>query len=154
MSKVEDVENKQLNVLEIVISHRVDEHIEDDTLCNMSSFLSNFNETYAMFLEFAEDLNNHAGGGNCHRHFKKYSGPEEACANPPHILVGQSNAGTQSLPTQKGSWPLSRDEICKTMLGTRLGYSKSLGWGPKPKSRKTTNARSASTSCLQSTTEL
>ena len=28
-----DVENDYINVLEIVISHRVDDHIEDDTLC-------------------------------------------------------------------------------------------------------------------------
>ncbi|KAA0054483.1 CACTA en-spm transposon protein [Cucumis melo var. makuwa] len=28
--------------------------------------------------------------GDCHRHFKKYSDPEEACANPPYILVGHN----------------------------------------------------------------
>ena len=28
-----NVENEQLNVLEIVVGHRVDEHIENDTLC-------------------------------------------------------------------------------------------------------------------------
>ena len=33
MHEVEDVENEQLNVLEIVVGHRVDEHIKDDTLC-------------------------------------------------------------------------------------------------------------------------
>ncbi|TYK11770.1 CACTA en-spm transposon protein [Cucumis melo var. makuwa] len=26
---------------------------------------------------------------DCHRLFKKYSDPEEACANPPKILVGR-----------------------------------------------------------------
>uniref|UniRef100_A0A9I9EFK6 CACTA en-spm transposon protein n=1 Tax=Cucumis melo TaxID=3656 RepID=A0A9I9EFK6_CUCME len=26
---------------------------------------------------------------DCHRHFKKYSDPEEARANPPNILVGR-----------------------------------------------------------------
>ncbi|KAA0056490.1 acidic leucine-rich nuclear phosphoprotein 32 family member A-like [Cucumis melo var. makuwa] len=31
--EVDDVGNKQLNILEIVVGHRVDEHIEDDTLC-------------------------------------------------------------------------------------------------------------------------
>ncbi|KAA0050798.1 hypothetical protein E6C27_scaffold404G00510 [Cucumis melo var. makuwa] len=31
--KVDNVENEHLNALEIIISHRVDEHIEDDTLC-------------------------------------------------------------------------------------------------------------------------
>ncbi|KAA0062352.1 CACTA en-spm transposon protein [Cucumis melo var. makuwa] len=33
MPEVDDVENKHLNILEIVVSHRVDEHIEDDTMC-------------------------------------------------------------------------------------------------------------------------
>ncbi|TYK18561.1 CACTA en-spm transposon protein [Cucumis melo var. makuwa] len=27
--------------------------------------------------------------GSCHRHFKKYSDSEEACANPLHLLVGR-----------------------------------------------------------------
>ncbi|KAA0054912.1 uncharacterized protein E5676_scaffold1163G00170 [Cucumis melo var. makuwa] len=31
--QVDDVENEHLNVLEIVVNHQVDEHIEDDTLC-------------------------------------------------------------------------------------------------------------------------
>ncbi|KAA0059047.1 CACTA en-spm transposon protein [Cucumis melo var. makuwa] len=31
--EVEDVENDHINVLEVVISHRVDDHIKDDTLC-------------------------------------------------------------------------------------------------------------------------
>ncbi|KAA0046537.1 hypothetical protein E5676_scaffold403G00410 [Cucumis melo var. makuwa] len=38
--------------------------------------------------------------------------------------------------TSKGSQPLSRDEICETILGRQLGYSKGFGWGPKPKSQK------------------
>ncbi|KAA0035027.1 hypothetical protein E5676_scaffold155G00610 [Cucumis melo var. makuwa] len=33
--EVEDVENDHINVLEIVISHQVDDHIEDDTLCRI-----------------------------------------------------------------------------------------------------------------------
>ena len=33
MPEVVDVENKQLNVLEIIFIHHVNEHIEDDTLC-------------------------------------------------------------------------------------------------------------------------
>ncbi|KAA0040881.1 CACTA en-spm transposon protein [Cucumis melo var. makuwa] len=56
----------------------------------------------------------------------------------------------QSQPTPKGSQPLSEDEICDQVLGRRLGYSKGLGWGPKPKARRTTSARSSSTSCSQS----
>ena len=31
--KVEDVENEQPNVLEVIVGHHVDEHIEDNTLC-------------------------------------------------------------------------------------------------------------------------
>ena len=30
---MENVENEQLNVLETIVGHRVDEHIKDDTLC-------------------------------------------------------------------------------------------------------------------------
>ena len=33
MPEVDDVEKEQLNILKIVVDHRVDEHIEDDTLC-------------------------------------------------------------------------------------------------------------------------
>uniref|UniRef100_A0A9I9EB55 CACTA en-spm transposon protein n=1 Tax=Cucumis melo TaxID=3656 RepID=A0A9I9EB55_CUCME len=169
---------------------------------------------------------------DCHRHFKKYSDPEEARANPPNALVGrdedwhflcdhyisrafqeqsQTNktarqkqsynhssgsksflqrqyelaerkgesvdrvelfrethvrAGTfvsqaaedahnqmlelQSQPTPEGSQPLSEDEICDQVLGRRPGYSKGLGWGPKPKVRRTASASSSSTSCSQS----
>lgn len=32
---MEDVENEQLDALEIVVGHRVDEHIEDDILCRV-----------------------------------------------------------------------------------------------------------------------
>ncbi|KAA0060587.1 CACTA en-spm transposon protein [Cucumis melo var. makuwa] len=57
--------------------HRVDEHIEDDTLCSgswattndhdesrtISSFLSDFDETDALFLKFGDKFNN-AGGSS------------------------------------------------------------------------------------------
>ncbi|TYK31697.1 CACTA en-spm transposon protein [Cucumis melo var. makuwa] len=33
VSVVEDIKNEQLNVLETIFDHRVDKHIEDDTLC-------------------------------------------------------------------------------------------------------------------------
>ena len=33
--RIWDVEDQQLNVLEIVVGHCVDEHIEDDTLCRL-----------------------------------------------------------------------------------------------------------------------
>ncbi|TYK00367.1 transposon protein, putative, CACTA, En/Spm sub-class [Cucumis melo var. makuwa] len=33
VGKVDNVENGQLNILEVIVSHQVDEHIEDDTLC-------------------------------------------------------------------------------------------------------------------------
>ncbi|KAA0065420.1 gamma-aminobutyrate transaminase POP2 [Cucumis melo var. makuwa] len=62
--EVDDVENGQLNVLEIVVGHGVDEHIEDDTLCTMSSFLNGFDKTDAMFLKFTEDLNNPMEGSS------------------------------------------------------------------------------------------
>uniref|UniRef100_A0A9I9E6Q9 CACTA en-spm transposon protein n=1 Tax=Cucumis melo TaxID=3656 RepID=A0A9I9E6Q9_CUCME len=150
---------------------------------------------------------------DCHRHFKKYSDPEEARANPPNALEqsrtnkaarqkqpynhssgsksflerqyelaerrGQPvdrvelfrethiRAGTfvsqaaedahnqmlelQSQHTLEGSQPLSEDEICDQVLGRRPGYSKGLGWGSKPKARRTASASSSSTSCSQST---
>ena len=33
MPEVDDAENEQLKVLEIVVDHRMDEPIEDDTIC-------------------------------------------------------------------------------------------------------------------------
>ncbi|TYK03054.1 CACTA en-spm transposon protein [Cucumis melo var. makuwa] len=108
---------------------------------------------------------------DCHRHFKKYSDPEEARANPPNALnelnerkgelvdrvelfwethVRAGALVSQAAEDAHGSQPLSEDEICDQVLGRRLGYSKGLGWGPKPKARRTTSARSSSTSCSQS----
>ncbi|TYK14632.1 CACTA en-spm transposon protein [Cucumis melo var. makuwa] len=57
----------------------------------------------------------------------------------------------QSQPTLEGSQPLSENEICNQVLGRRPGYSKGLGWGPKPKVRRTMSASSLSTSYSQST---
>ncbi|TYK28457.1 NBS-LRR type resistance protein [Cucumis melo var. makuwa] len=48
----------------------------------------------------------------------------------------------------------SGNEICETVLGRRPGYSKGLGWGFKPKARKTASASSAMASCSQSIIEL
>ena len=48
-------------------------------------------------------------------------------------------------PVVEGSQPFSRDEICETVLGRWPGYSKDLGWGPKPKSWKSTSVNSSST---------
>ncbi|KAA0065343.1 CACTA en-spm transposon protein [Cucumis melo var. makuwa] len=43
----------------------MDEHIEEDTMCTMSSFpCTNFLETDAIFLEFVDDLDNLAGGSS------------------------------------------------------------------------------------------
>ncbi|KAA0049780.1 CACTA en-spm transposon protein [Cucumis melo var. makuwa] len=69
--------------------------------------------------------------GDCYKHFKKYSDPEQV-AEDVH-----------------GSQPLSRDEICETILDRQSSYSKGLGWGPKPKSRKTASISSSSTTFLQ-----
>ncbi|KAA0032530.1 gamma-aminobutyrate transaminase POP2 [Cucumis melo var. makuwa] len=125
----------------------LDEHLsnaseasDDDELYTMSSFpRTNFFEMDAIFLEFADDLDNLARGsssvddnsdesnngsssqpsatsttrrrvqsrllelefvehqmlntfkefrGDCHRHFKKYSDPEETFANPLYLLAG------------------------------------------------------------------
>ncbi|KAA0042378.1 CACTA en-spm transposon protein [Cucumis melo var. makuwa] len=113
--------------------------------------------------------------GDCHMYFKKYNDPEEARANLPHLLriFGQpcgvvsetfvSQAAEdeyhqmlelQFQPTLEGSQPLFGDEICETVLDRRSSYSKGLGWGPKPKSFKTTGVSRSTTSCPQSTIEL
>ncbi|KAA0059127.1 gamma-aminobutyrate transaminase POP2 [Cucumis melo var. makuwa] len=57
-------------------------------------------------------------------------------------------------PTLEGSQPLSRDEICETVLDRRPRYSKDLGWGSKLKACKMTSASSSTTSCPQSIVEL
>ncbi|KAA0032834.1 uncharacterized protein E5676_scaffold359G00110 [Cucumis melo var. makuwa] len=98
IQEVDDVKNEHLNVLEIVVSHRVDDHIKDNTLCwtdvdptiverpvvrhviddfidvvdehtckrrrimSSSYPCNNFLEMDAMFLEFADDLDNLTGG--------------------------------------------------------------------------------------------
>ena len=50
----------------------------------------------------------------------------------------------QSQPVLEDSKPLTQNEICETVLGKWLGYSKGLGWGPKPKSRTTASSFSSS----------
>ncbi|KAA0037869.1 CACTA en-spm transposon protein [Cucumis melo var. makuwa] len=57
----------------------------------------------------------------------------------------------QSQPSPEGSQPLSEDEICDQVLDRQPGYSKDLGWGSKPKARRTASASSSSISCSQST---
>ncbi|KAA0035398.1 uncharacterized protein E5676_scaffold862G00580 [Cucumis melo var. makuwa] len=69
-------------------------------------------------------------------------------------LVAASNARTPVPAYLEDSQPLSRDEICKTVLDRRPKYLKDLGWGPKLKAHKTTSASSSTTSCPQSTVEL
>ncbi|KAA0047117.1 zinc finger protein ZPR1-like protein [Cucumis melo var. makuwa] len=54
----------------------------------------------------------------------------------------------------KDAQPLSRDEVCETILGKRTSYLKGLGWGSKPKSHKTTSASSSLTSCSESMAKL
>ncbi|TYK30597.1 CACTA en-spm transposon protein [Cucumis melo var. makuwa] len=223
IQEVDNVENEHLNVLEIVVSHQVDEHIEDDTLCKInvdstivdctiSSFPYAFLETEghhwwatiraSLIMETCavSTLKVGAAISVCVRktflirclkwadvgreyfeivkgdlqHFKKYSDPEEADANPPYLLVGSDDdchylcdhymsrafkflnllqhqmLELQSQPTSEGNQPLFGDEIWETVLDRRSGYSKSHGWGPKPKAYKMTIASSSTMSCLQS----
>uniref|UniRef100_A0A9I9EHT0 Uncharacterized protein n=1 Tax=Cucumis melo TaxID=3656 RepID=A0A9I9EHT0_CUCME len=53
-----------------------------------------------------------------------------------------------------GTQPLFGNEICGMVFGRRSCYLKGLGWGLKPKARKTASASSSTTSCSQSTVEL
>uniref|UniRef100_A0A9I9E992 CACTA en-spm transposon protein n=1 Tax=Cucumis melo TaxID=3656 RepID=A0A9I9E992_CUCME len=103
--EVEDVKNEHINILEVVVSHQVDDHIEDDTLCKIDvdptiversvvrhvtdtsstmwmntchmqatttnySIMSssypchNFLEIDTMFLEFQDELDNLTGGSS------------------------------------------------------------------------------------------
>ncbi|TYK05495.1 CACTA en-spm transposon protein [Cucumis melo var. makuwa] len=80
-----------------------------------------------------------------HRQFKKYSDLKVARTNPSHLFVGRDEdwhflcdhymsrrfqhqmLEHQSQPTSEGNQPLSGKEICETMLGRRLSYSKGLG---------------------------
>ncbi|TYK08227.1 CACTA en-spm transposon protein [Cucumis melo var. makuwa] len=100
--------------------------------------------------------------GENHQHFKQFSDSKEARAIPPTRLVNrvkdwhflcdhymtcqfhEQSRVNKSQPSLEGLQPSSGDEICETVLGRRPGYSKSLGWGPKPKSRKSTTSSSSS----------
>ena len=42
----------------------------------------------------------------------------------------------QSIPVEEGTEPKSIDNIVDEVLGTRLGYTKGLGYGPKPSSSR------------------
>uniref|UniRef100_A0A9I9EGU2 CACTA en-spm transposon protein n=1 Tax=Cucumis melo TaxID=3656 RepID=A0A9I9EGU2_CUCME len=132
-------------------------------------------------------------GDDCHRHFKKYSDPEEARANPPNLLEQSwtnkatkqkqpynHSSGSKSFLQRQHELTKQRGESvdCVELFrethirsGTFVlhvvedvhnqvlelqsqptpeDYSKSLGWGPKPKARKTISASNSSTSCSQS----
>ncbi|TYK03149.1 CACTA en-spm transposon protein [Cucumis melo var. makuwa] len=175
--EVDDVKNEKLNVLEMVVSHQVDEHIEDDTLCKldvdltvversvvhhvaddfindgiMSSFSSGFEETDVMFLEFDEDLNTTGGPssmGDIWRFFVLDFDDQAMNRFVEHQISTSFKEFKGSQPTPDGSQPLSGDEICETVLNRRSSYSKGIGWEPKLKSRKTANASSSSTLFLQ-----
>ncbi|KAA0036649.1 uncharacterized protein E5676_scaffold668G00140 [Cucumis melo var. makuwa] len=66
MPEVKNIENEQLNVLKIVVDHRVDEHIEDATLCRtyIDPIIVERAVVHAMFLEFIEDLDNLTEGSS------------------------------------------------------------------------------------------
>ncbi|TYJ97764.1 gamma-aminobutyrate transaminase POP2 [Cucumis melo var. makuwa] len=103
----------------------------------MSSFPSSFNKMDVMFLKFVDDLDNPMGGSSS---VDDNSGISQPSATP--------------TPRRQGTQPLSRNEICETVLGRQPTYSKGLGWGPKPKAHKTASASNSTTSCSQSTVKL
>ncbi|KAA0048582.1 uncharacterized protein E5676_scaffold236G00180 [Cucumis melo var. makuwa] len=70
-----------------------------------------------------------------------------SCSGKHTFKLGRSCCRPQRMRIQ----PLSKDEICDQVLDRQLGYSKGLGWGPKPKAHRTTSASSSLTSCPQST---
>ncbi|KAA0054429.1 CACTA en-spm transposon protein [Cucumis melo var. makuwa] len=74
----------------------------------MNRFLEH--QMLSTFKEFQDDY---------HRHFKKYSNPDEAQANPPNILVGRDE-----------DWHFLCDHYISLCIpGRRPGYSKGLGCG-------------------------
>ncbi|KAA0050464.1 CACTA en-spm transposon protein [Cucumis melo var. makuwa] len=86
VGEVKDVENENINILEVIVSHQVDDHIEDDNLCRIDvdptiversivrhvtdDFIDDVDEhlshakTDAMFLEFEDELDNFTGGSS------------------------------------------------------------------------------------------
>ncbi|KAA0037443.1 metalloendoproteinase 1-like [Cucumis melo var. makuwa] len=69
IKEVDDVENKYLNVLEIVVSHRVDEHIKNDTLCrtDIDSTIVERSIVRHVIDDFIDDVDehlSHASGTN------------------------------------------------------------------------------------------
>uniref|UniRef100_A0A9I9EGI9 CACTA en-spm transposon protein n=1 Tax=Cucumis melo TaxID=3656 RepID=A0A9I9EGI9_CUCME len=79
-------------------------------------------QVLSTFKEFWDD---------CHRHFKKYTNPEEARANPSNLL---------SQPTSEGSQPLSEDEICYQVLGRRPGLKALVGEPSRKPARRQVRA--------------
>ncbi|KAA0066277.1 hypothetical protein E5676_scaffold37G00090 [Cucumis melo var. makuwa] len=89
--------------------------------------------------------------GENHRYFKQFNNPEEVLANPLMRLeqlrvnkiarVQQPYDRKSEFPAHpKDSQSLFGDDICEIFFGRRSGYLKGLGWGPKPKSRKSTTS--------------
>ncbi|KAA0067874.1 NBS-LRR type resistance protein [Cucumis melo var. makuwa] len=58
------------------------------------------------------------------------------CCLEKHTLRLNQMLELQSQPTLEGSQPPTRNEICEAVSGRRPGYSKGLGWSPRPKSLK------------------
>ncbi|KAA0035428.1 uncharacterized protein E5676_scaffold862G00160 [Cucumis melo var. makuwa] len=134
LPEVDDVENEQLNVLEIFNDNRVDEHIDDDTLCRTDIDPTIIERSVVCHVadEFIDDED------------EKLSHQSETSTMSSFL---KSNAGTLVSTYLKWFSATLWDEICKTVLGRRSGYSKSLGWKPKPKFHKTISATNASTLC-------
>ncbi|KAA0047463.1 CACTA en-spm transposon protein [Cucumis melo var. makuwa] len=124
VGEVEDVQNDHINVLEIVVSHQVDDHIEDDTLCRTDvdptiverSVVRHVTDDFIDDRLFVLDFNDQAMNrfiehqmltmfkefwADCHRHFKKYSDLDEARANLPNALVGRHETIMNKAARQK-----------------------------------------------------
>ncbi|KAA0059956.1 CACTA en-spm transposon protein [Cucumis melo var. makuwa] len=71
---------------------------------------------------------------DCHRHFKKYSDPEEARANPPNYeLVERKGESADRVELFREIHVRARTFMSQAtedahVLGRRPGYSKGLGW--------------------------
>ncbi|KAA0054232.1 hypothetical protein E6C27_scaffold131G001770 [Cucumis melo var. makuwa] len=153
-----------LNDLQALIEQ--EEETEEGT---MSSILSSFKESDVLFLEFGDELNNTRESSSVDDNSESTltsptpKGRQQsrlleplACVQDIYfqsaalgeLMLGEKYRGYQGRSTvpayPRGFLVTFWDEICETILDRRLGYSKSLGWGPKPKSHKSCGSRFSS----------
>ncbi|KAA0060195.1 uncharacterized protein E5676_scaffold767G00720 [Cucumis melo var. makuwa] len=66
LAEVDDVDNEHLNMLEIVVNHRVDEHIEDNTLyrIDVDPIIVEISIMHHVTDDFIDDVDEHLSEAN------------------------------------------------------------------------------------------